>query len=275
MVQRSIMAIGAHADDIEINIGGTCLKDRERGYDLIYVMSTNNMSGRFCKITSEGKAQWWVPPYDELQLQRKREAQKAADWFGAGEVIHLDHPQRHFTRHDGSKAEIHYGIERPDCVPPQRPTILTAHEHPEHVQHLADLILKHNPEAVITHGPIMADMEHVGTCLLVSKAYLKAIEAGYTGMLVHWLDTLKDLPHALFGKSYLRWDSFIDISGYWERKLDSVEIHACQIPDARRLTLPAWGPACGCQHAEAVTIVHWGKQPEHSSAFAFELAGNA
>jgi len=45
-VNRNIMAIGAHADDIEVNVGATLLKYHEMGYAITYVMATNNMSGR-------------------------------------------------------------------------------------------------------------------------------------------------------------------------------------------------------------------------------------
>ena len=44
-LNRALMAVGAHADDIEINVGGTCLKYHELGYEIDYVMSTNNFSG--------------------------------------------------------------------------------------------------------------------------------------------------------------------------------------------------------------------------------------
>ena len=99
MGNQTLMAIGAHADNIELNVGGTLAKYREMGYDVVYVMSTNNMSGGWSKL-------------------------------------------------------------RPDT-----PTILTAHEDKTAVRKLAELMLKHKPEAVMTHGPVMVDMEHVGTCM--------------------------------------------------------------------------------------------------------------
>lgn len=48
------MAIGAHADDIELNVGGTLAKYREMGYDVVYVMSTNNMSSGWSKLRPDG-----------------------------------------------------------------------------------------------------------------------------------------------------------------------------------------------------------------------------
>jgi LmbE family N-acetylglucosaminyl deacetylase len=78
MAKRVIMAVGAHADDIELNIGGTVLKYLERGYELVYVMSTNNMSGRWNHIRPDGVRDGRLPPYFEIQPQRKKEAAAAA-----------------------------------------------------------------------------------------------------------------------------------------------------------------------------------------------------
>jgi len=54
MVNRSLMAVGAHADDIEICVGGTLLKYRDLGYEIVYVMATNNFSGRWSYARPDG-----------------------------------------------------------------------------------------------------------------------------------------------------------------------------------------------------------------------------
>ena len=212
MTNRIVMAVGAHADDIELNAGGTLSKYRDRGYGVVYVMATNNMSGAWSRLKPDGSVDVAKPPYCEIMPQRKLEAKAAANAFGT-EPIHLDHPQRHYTRADGTSAEVRYGCDRPNCVPPDAPTILTAHEHEPSVQRAADLILEHKPEAVLTHGLVTGDMEHIGTCLLATKAYWKAAEAGHDGMLLHW----RDLSAAPVGDAYARWDTFVDVTGYWQK----------------------------------------------------------
>lgn len=274
MVQKTLMAIGAHADDIELYVGGTLLKYMDQGYDVIYIMSTNNMSGSWKHPRPEGGWDVKWHPYDEMQPQRKREAAAAAKHFGT-DVIHLDHPQRHYTNHDGQRVTVCYGAERPGCVDEARSTILTAHEDPEHVQRLAELILKHRPEAVFTHGPVMQDLEHTATCLLVSKAYRQAVAQGHGGSLLHWPDHTPDRPRSLFGRSALRWDTHVDVSKYWDKKLDSVRFHASVIPEPGNVEYPDWGPACGCDRAEVFTVVDWGQQPEYASALSHELVRNA
>ena len=254
MGNRILMAIGAHADDIELNVGGTLVKYMEMGYEILYVMSTNNMSGGWSKLRPDGTRETRVPPYDEIMLQRKLEAAAAAKFFGT-EAIHLDHPQRHYMRKDGRTVELRYGNERPECVAPDAPTILTAHEHKPCIMQLAELMLRHKPEAVITHGPIMVDMEHVGTCLLVTKAYMQALESGLDGMLLHWLD----ITPAIFGGIFTKWDTFTDLSpSCWEKKLKSIGLHACQMPDPSKLDFPARAEICGCLHAETFTICNQG-----------------
>ena len=264
------MAIGAHADDIEINVGGTLLKyRREHGYDVVYVMSTNNMSGSWSKIRSDGTRESRLPPYDEIMPQRKLEAEAAAEFFGT-KPIHLDHPQRHYTGKNGKVVELRYGNEMPDCVAPETPTILTAHEHKECVRKLTDLILHHQPEAILTHGPIMVDMEHVGTSMLVTKAYMKAVEAGYDGMLLHWLD----ITPTIFGESFSRWDTFVDMSKYQEDKLKTIGLHACQMPDPSQLDFLPVPSACRCTHAEFFTVGGRGNELGRPVPFGAEIMKN-
>jgi LmbE family N-acetylglucosaminyl deacetylase len=268
------MAIGAHADDIEINVGGTVLKYRERGYELVYVMSTNNMSGNWKRFGPNGERYVTNPPYTEMQPQRKLEADTAARFFGTA-AIHLDHPQRHYRDAAGQQITVSYGSPRPHVVHDGQHTILTAHEDPRNVQQVADLILEHQPEAVLTHGPVMIDMEHVGTCLLVSKGFLKAQEAGYDGMLLHWLDFTPSTPINLFGRRLNGWDSFVDISEHFEQKIQTVKFHASVVPTPENLEYPQWGAACGCAHAEVFTIPQWGRQPEYTAALAMELMAHS
>ena len=272
MPKRVLMSIGAHADDIEFNTGGTLLKYHDLGYDIIYVMATNNMSGGWVKLKPDGGRESETCPYDQMMPQRKHEAAEAAARVFGTEPIHLDHPQRHYTDKNGDRVELRYGNAKPDCVAPDTPSILTAHEHSPAIQRVTDLILQHKPEAVLTHGPAMVDMEHIGTCLLVTKAYRNAMDAGHDGLLLHWLD----YTPSIFGDCFNRWDTFVDVSDTWERKFDAIELHACQLPDARRvLEFPDCSAACGCRHAETFTIGRRRKSLPPDAAFTFEILNNA
>ncbi len=263
------MAVGAHADDIELNVGGTLVKYRESGYAIAYVMSTNNMSGDFHAVHPDGTRETTKPSSMEMINRRRGEAEAAAAFFGT-KPIFLDHPQRHYRDKEGKDIELRYGSPRPECVTSDLPTILTAHEDADSVRRLSELIIRHSPEAVMTHGPIMLDMEHVGTCLLVTKAYLKARDSGYGGMLLHWLD----ISPTIFGKIFTRWESHIDISGYQEKKIEAIGMHACQMPTPSKLDFPPIGAACGCSYAEAFTIGGYGNATARTGRFTKEILEN-
>lgn len=271
MTTRSIMAVGAHADDIELNIGGTLLKYHDAGYDIIYVMSTNNFSGGWKVKQSDGTAvsRDPAPPHYELMPQRKLEAAAAAKVLGT-EPIHWDHPQRHYTRDDGTRAELRYGCELPKGIPENIPTILTAAEDAASVQRVTDLILERQPEAIITHGVAAGNPEHFATALLVGKGYWKAVEQGHKGLLMQWLE----LGITVHGRLNHVWDSFVDITGYQQRKLDLIGKHACQIAFPENLDLPEWGPACGCGEAEVFAVIAGERRPGPHDSLTWEIVKN-
>ena len=271
MTQKKLMAVGAHADDIEFNVGGTLLKYLDHGYDVVYVMSTNNMAGTWKTPKPDGTYERHRRPYDETEAQRKQEAAAAAADSFHTTAIHLDHPQRWYTSADGARVGVCYGAARPANCEHDRPTILTAHEHPEHVEQLAGIILAHQPEAVMTHGPVTSDIEHHGTCLLVSKAFRRAAEQGYNGMLLHWPDITVTLPKALFGPRCFDWDAFVDVTDYWQQKIDSISHHASVVPNPAGMRYPDWSATCGRERVEPFVVADWGDKPDEASSLALEL----
>jgi LmbE family N-acetylglucosaminyl deacetylase len=250
MTKQTLMAVGAHADDIELNVGGTLAKYCDVGYTAVYVMTTNNFSGIWCRRRPDGSIDKTKPPHDVIEPQRKREAEAGAKAFHT-KPIHLDFPQRHYTRADGTVAEVRYGCDLPAGVPPDVPTILTAYEHEPSVQRVADLILAHQPEAILTHGVAAENIEHFATSLLMANAYGRATRAGYRGALLLW----PELGATTFGRLNYEWNTFVDVTDSWERKLAAIALHESQIPTVDRLDFPAWGPTCGCGRAEVFSLI--------------------
>jgi LmbE family N-acetylglucosaminyl deacetylase len=269
MPQKSLMAIGAHADDIELQAGGTVAKYHAAGYGIVYVMTTNNMSGRVASMDAQGKITSRWASYREMEPLRKKEAAAAARYFGT-EPIHLDYPQRHYTRDDGSQAYVGYGTDRPDNISDGVHTILTACDNDACIQRVADLILEHDAEAVLTHGGPMGNVEHFATLVLVTHAYWRAVKAGYRGMLLNW----HDLGVNIYAEAYKHFDSYIDITEHFQQKIESSAFHACQKPDPARLDWPQWGPAFGCGHAEVYTIIGRNRWPDQYGAFTLEILRN-
>lgn len=247
---RYIMAVGAHADDIEGNAGGTILKYRKLGYKLIYVMATNNMSGGWQSVDAKGKMTSRVVPWFEMMPQRKLEAAKAAAYFKA-ELFHLNHPQRHYRDKNGAQRYLGYGTPPLNCAGENEHTILTAHESADARKAIADIIERFKPEVVMTHNPVQIDMEHIGTSLLVTKA-LK--ECAYGGMVLLW-PCVDATP---YGDAFNCRQTFVDISDYYEEKLETIKLHNCQMPIVSHLCFPPWEKGTGCKHVEAYAIVQEG-----------------
>lgn len=270
MINQSLMAIGAHADDIEIWAGGTCLKYHGSGYGIVYVMSTNNMSGDLHFVDGDGVVVRHRCTPETMMPIRKSECDKAAAVVGAT-PIHLDHPQRHYSAADLSKVSEGYGVAAPAGLTLELPTIMMAHEDAASVRRVADLILKYRPEAVLTHAHITESPEHYGTAMLVMKGYLKAKAEGYTGWLLFWNEMLRcyDLRD-----TFRTWDSFVDITGLKKAKEDWIRCHLAMIPTPERMEYIDFADACGCELAETFAIGKFGTEIRPLGAFTEELYRN-
>jgi len=254
-MNQSIMVIGAHADDVEINAGGTLLKYREAGYEVVYVMATNNFAGNVSVLNEDNTRRTWREDPVDLMARRKGECDDAAAALGTT-PIHLDHPQRHYWFASGEAFELRYGCPLPEGVPENVPSILTAAEDADSLKRLAELILEKNPQVVLTHSVSTMSPEHYHTSILATKSYWQAVDAGFRGALLHWREAETRL-----GEFNCRWDTFVDYSPYLDRKMELIGLHKCQMPNAHlpdfghRLLGERWGQACGCVAAECFTWV--------------------
>jgi LmbE family N-acetylglucosaminyl deacetylase len=270
------MVIGAHCDDIELNYGGTMLKYHENfKYDIVYVQSTNNMSGGWSEVIKGARAglskmPGWitqkkttvasaerlnhmVPWYYEIQQRKTEAANSARDCFHTV-PIHLDYAQRHYWDKDLNKIDLRYGAPAPDCYDPAIPTIMTACDDPAQVERVAKLIVEKDPEVILTHAAVDYTFEHTGTTLLVKSAFYQAQNMGYDGSLLCSISP----SYMEMGSFFDRWDSFINTTGFFRKKLNAVGKHACQIAYPEKLDLfdACAGKICGgCETAETYTVV--------------------
>lgn len=255
------MAVGAHADDVELHFGGTLLKYQAKGYQSVYVQSTNNMSGRLREWKPEGRFEHTYLGPAETMAYRKRECDAAAVHFKT-KPIHLDHPQRHYNEVNGGNKSVlrtvGYGADRPDGIKPGAHTILTAFSDPANVQQIVDLIFEHDPEVIFTHGYAETNPEHYATLLLVATAYWAAVDQGYGGNLLFGVRTFREL-----GRFGCCWETWVDITDYFEARMDSVFEHVSQYPpdftpgrDHWRQVCESHGKVCGVQAAEIFNFVN-------------------
>ena len=83
-MKKMILAVGAHADDVEMSMGGTILKYLDQEYELTYVLTTNNMSGEFAYLDENGKVRSRpIQPEEEIKV-RQEEARQAAAMSNPG-----------------------------------------------------------------------------------------------------------------------------------------------------------------------------------------------
>lgn len=158
-IKAAVMAVGAHADDIEIGAGGTLEKYFRNGYEVVYVMSTNNMSGRVSWLDENGVRQRKDEPNTEMMARRKRECDAAAAEWNT-KPIHLDHPQRHYLDENLQRVDLIYGAPVPGSVKGPVHSILTACEEKGSIEEMTRLILEKNPEVVLTHPLATYNPEH-------------------------------------------------------------------------------------------------------------------
>ncbi|MCA1809427.1 MAG: PIG-L family deacetylase [Lentisphaerae bacterium] len=259
-IPQTVMAMGAHADDIEIGVGGTLAKYHALGYKVVYIMSTNNMSGSVSTLEADNKRVNRKEVNTDMMARRKRECAAAAAELGTT-PIHLDYPQRHYTDENLDRVDLRYDTPRPASVTGDVPCIITAGEEKEPIERMTNLILEHNPELILTSPLATYNPEHFGTTLLATNGYWEAVKRGYKGGLLYWME-----PQTRYGSAYLRWETFVDISPQLDRKMELIGKHACQMPNAHlptfghRILTMEYGKACGCLAAECFI---WCNRPSH------------
>jgi len=248
IMNKCIMALFAHADDIEIKAGGTLLKYKDQGYKIIYVMATNNMAGSDARKSAVyGQAP--MPP-DECYAVRRKEACAAAEILGT-KPIFLDYPQGGYHKNGIFKGvELRFGSEAPEKINCEMPSILTAYHNKECVERVTQIILENQPEFVFTET---ADhnTEHYSTCLLCQHAFDSALKKNYKGILLS-----PSIPRRPF---MIPPDTYVNITDYIEKKIALLKIHESQCAEwmLERLKDQAkfWGWACNCKYAEAFSTI--------------------
>ncbi|MDO9465057.1 MAG: PIG-L family deacetylase [bacterium] len=235
-MKKCVMAFGAHSDDIEIQCGGTLLKFKSKGYELIYVVVTTNDMG-----FSHG--------YKENIEVRRKEAEKGAKFLGAMPLF------LNFKKFDiaNDKNKIVSFIEDSNIFNkwkklPGREPISVAFFIPECVIEVANLIAKYEPEIVLTHSPDDIHPDHHSTSVLVYRAFKEASEKMKLGSLYLWG------PGSWGFITEFNPDIFIDISNYIDKKNEAISQHASQAVEWIKTYFgertARWGKKIGVKHAE-------------------------
>ncbi len=245
---KLLVAIPAHADDVELNAGGTVAKWAAEGGSVHIIMATNNCSGVAIREGGdESQARRLLP--QETTAIRHREQEAAAALIGA-EVHYLDYSQRHYW--DGER-EISIGYEHDAPADPGvagLPTILIAFQKAKHHRALGELLVSLKPDLVLTHGIYDLDPEHHAVCSLVWAAF-RAHQADLADVPLRFWTPGTSCPHGMVDANY---DHFEDISDFYEKKLELCHCHVSQMSRVRlemvRKRAELYGVKMGVRHAE-------------------------
>ncbi len=237
-MKKVIMAIGAHADDIEIRVGGTLAKYHDMGYEVVYVLTTNNTAGAHGSQTAL-----------EHATERRNEAREGARILHA-EPIYLDFKETMFEK-KGERERLGFQTvdlsDYPEWGRDKAP-IVCAQDLDEAIEEVAAILRKYEPEIVLTHSPTEKH-EHWATCVLALKAFKKASESVELGTLYAWADS--GTTTVSIAQNF-----FVDVTDTIQTKYMALSKHVSQgfqktpdIPNRARELY--WGSFIGVQFAEA------------------------
>jgi LmbE family N-acetylglucosaminyl deacetylase len=151
-MKKSIIAFGAHSDDVDLRVGATLLNYKKQGYDIHYVVVTTSASG-IPKLS----------PNEAFPI-RQHEAEEAAKLYGT-KPIFLNFQK---TVNEGASNQLPQG----------KPYVATALRNNLALDIIKDLIEKFEPEIVFTHNPNDLHEDHYHTAAIVYTAFGQAKSQG-------------------------------------------------------------------------------------------------
>lgn len=247
----TLVVIAAHADDAELNAGGTMAKWAARGGRVHIILVTSNCSGTILPPGDDtGERAYRLPAAATSEL-RDAEQDAAAALIGAS-VTRLGYPQRHYF--DGSRVvRIGYGdLAAPPPDSSRLPPLLLAFQEPEHVARMASLLVELAPRLILCQPPSDLDPEHHAVAALVWAAvHERGAKDALASAPLRFYTPGSSCPSGLFAIPY---DTFEDITPHFEQKIAMCAAHASQMSAARwkmvRERASAYGAQCGALYAE-------------------------
>lgn len=231
--RKCMMVIGAHADDVEGPLaGGTLAKYKDDGYELVYVMSTNNAAGCLLNRSLEGDTGFTEKPvphdYPVSALEtieiRNKEALDAAAFYGAQPVF-LNFQESQFW--PAYREVVNVGDPfYYQYAPPGRNVVSVSTRFSDAVGAVAGLLAKHRPEIVITHMTGGEKHDHGNTGYLVYLAFEKAMEKGAVGQL--WMTPRGWVAGPAWSKRLAPYVKAVDVTPYVAHRHRALHIHVSQ-----------------------------------------------
>ena len=257
----TIVAIGAHHDDVELRSGGTLAKYVAKGWKVVYAVATASPhyypwpqeieSGRFHS-------------HEEIIELRKKEAKCGAGILGISDVNFFDFKclywykdstldRRYLDGHNTTSEEFQYLNERL----PGREFIVTAAACPAAVDCISNFLTEKAADVVLTHFPDDAHGEHYATAALVCTSVRQLNKTGYKIKLYAWEQGGAGNLTTSFAPSH-----FVDITKTIDLKCEALMSFVSQFEDhnpkmfadrARQKAIE-YGRLVGMKYAEAFML---------------------
>ena len=257
----TLIAIGAHHDDVEVRCGGTLAKYVRDGWRVVYVVACT--TPYYFPTDEQKKTGNYLSNCEAIDL-RKREATRAALSLGiAEENIHFfdykslywyedgTHDRQYFDGVNHTSADlIHYLEEQI----PGRGYMMSAHQCTQEKAFIADFIRKHDARVVLTHHPDDGHWEHYGTCRLVTGVLRNLVDSGMDVKGFSWGNGGATTLAGTYAPTH-----FEDITTTIDAKCEAVTSFVSQFPDhdttpfveRARAHARVFGKLAGVEYAEA------------------------
>lgn len=226
-----ILAVSAHADDIDVTAGGSLLRWAQEGAQIYYLLLTDGSRGSADQAAS----------HESVAAQRQADQRAAADIVGAKDVLFLDYTDGCLEVTQDLKRDIVRAIRqvKPDTVVVMDPTFIYSAErgminHPDHRA---------------------AGQATLDAVYPLARDHLSFPEvASEEGLAPH------KVQHVLM-TNFEDHNYYVDISEYFDKKMDVIMAHASQFSDRAGMTArmqqmaQALGSKTGSQYAEGFVRV--------------------
>lgn len=254
---KTIVALGAHHDDVELRCGGTLAKYVNGGHRVIYVILTT--TPHYYPWENEKESEKYLSNQEVIEL-RKREATEGAHALGISDVYFFDFKSQYWYKDgtvdrryfDGYKTtldEFNYLMNKV----PGREFIVSANRCQHSIDSLKDFLRDCSADVVLTHTPDDAHWEHYASSCLAVKAVRGLRAAGVAMNLYGWEYGGASSLFLSFAPTH-----FVDIGETIDAKCESLAVFKSQFTNhdtgeflrRARARAKAWGKIAGLEYAE-------------------------
>lgn len=253
----TIVAIGAHHDDVELRSGGTLAKYVKMGWHVEYVVATT--TPHYNPWPDEIASNTYRSNEDILNL-RNEESQKGASALGISNVTFFDFKseywykegtmnRRYLDGHQSTDKEFKYLNEEL----PGREFIVSASNCPIAIEFVSNFLAEKEADIVLTHFPDDGHWEHFATANLVCQAVRQLAKDGRSIKFYAWEQGGEGNLTTSFSPT-----NFVDISETIDLKCESLMSFVSQFSDHNpemfairaRKKAKEYGSLVGMEYAE-------------------------